>query len=275
MKIRIFPLVGALLCAVNPLTAQVPITPVTVIPLFNGRDLSSFVTWLVDFKHEDPDRVFTVVDQIDGAPAIRASGQHLGGLVTKERYANYRLVVEYRWGLATWAPRKDKARDSGILLHCQGAFGNSQADFNSPWMRSVEFQIIEGGTGDVILVGGFDEKGGKRIPTALTTRTDGTLPRVWKPDGQPSRATARTNWYGRDPKWTGALGFRGPRDVERPVGEWNRAEITCDGDTLVYVLNGTKVNEGTECNLSEGRLLFQSEGAEILFRRIELHPLSR
>ena len=41
----------------------------------------------------DPDRVFTVVDQIDGAPAIRISGQHWGGIVTRESYTNYRLVV--------------------------------------------------------------------------------------------------------------------------------------------------------------------------------------
>ncbi|MEK7862502.1 MAG: hypothetical protein AAB295_04475, partial [Chloroflexota bacterium] len=43
-------------------------------PDFNGKDLTNFYTWLVDHKHQDPDRVFTVVDQIDGAPAIRSSG---------------------------------------------------------------------------------------------------------------------------------------------------------------------------------------------------------
>jgi hypothetical protein len=35
------------------------------------------------------------------------------------------------------------------------------------------------------------------------------------------------------------------------------------------------VNGGTGSSLREGKLLFQSEGAEIFFRRIELHPLSR
>ena len=58
--------------------------------------------------------------------------------------------MEYRWGLITWSPRKDRARDAGLLLHCQGEPGNNSPEFRSPWMRSVEYQVIEGGTGDII-----------------------------------------------------------------------------------------------------------------------------
>ena len=32
--------------------------------LFNGKDLSNFTTWLVDFHHRDPHNVFSVVDRI-------------------------------------------------------------------------------------------------------------------------------------------------------------------------------------------------------------------
>src|SRR5512141_1698696 len=67
--------------------------------LFNGRDLTNFYTWLVDSKYNDPDRVFSVVDQVDGAPAIRVSGQHWGAFITREEFSNYRLVAEFRWGL--------------------------------------------------------------------------------------------------------------------------------------------------------------------------------
>src|SRR5207249_3340731 len=93
-----------------------PIVPRETISLFNGKDLSAFTTWEIVHHLEDPDRVFSVVDQIDGAPAIRISGQYFGGLITKERYANYRLVVEFRWGAVTWEPRKARARDNGILV---------------------------------------------------------------------------------------------------------------------------------------------------------------
>jgi len=35
------------------------------------------------------------------------------------------------------------------------------------------------------------------------------------------------------------------------------------------------VNSGTNGNLREGRILFQSEGAEVYYRKIELHPLRK
>src|SRR5207245_2461814 len=59
-------------------------------------------------------------------------------------------VTEWAWGEKTWPPRENNARDSGILLHCVGEDGVK----GGPWMESIECQIIEGGTGDIILVGG-------------------------------------------------------------------------------------------------------------------------
>lgn len=250
------------------------ITPTETILLFNGKDLSNFYTWLTDFKYEDPHRVFTVIDQVDGAPAIRSSGQHYGGIVTKERYQNYHLIVEFRWGLATWGARKGRTKDSGILLHCEGPEGNAAADFNSPWMRSVEFQIIEGGTGDIILVGGFNQQGERIVPRVTTTASGDK--RVWDPNGTPREfAGGRIDWYGRDPEWKDVLGFRGRQDVEKPDGQWNKLDAFCQGDSLVYMINGVVVNKATGSTLKAGRLLFQSEGAEVFFRRIELQPLGK
>lgn len=250
-----------------------PIEPKEKIVLFNGKSLEGFYTWLPKFGHEDPDHVFTVVDAIDGAPAIRVSGQHYGGFVTKQNYANYKLVTEYRWGAVTWAPRKDRARDSGILLHGQGEDGAYAKDFRGPWMRSVEYQIIEGGTGDIILVGGYDRKTGELTTPRLTcTVAPGT--QNWTPEGKLTEITkGRINWQYRDPAWKDTLGFRGPRDAEKPVGEWNRIEAICRGGDVTYFLNGIKVMAGINGTLTSGKLLFQSEGAELYFRRIELHPL--
>jgi hypothetical protein len=89
-----------------PVAAQsAAITPTSVIKLFDGTSLANFETWLVDHHTTDPERVYSVVDQIDGAPAIRISGKIWGGLLTKQAYRNYRLIVEYRWGGATWGTR--------------------------------------------------------------------------------------------------------------------------------------------------------------------------
>src|SRR5262249_45011383 len=90
---------------VVPAGAQGPadaIKPTEVIKLFDGKSLANFETWLVDHHSSDPERVFSVVDQIDGAPAIRVSGEVWGGLITKQAYRDYRLVVEFRWGGVTW-----------------------------------------------------------------------------------------------------------------------------------------------------------------------------
>ncbi|MEY4941495.1 MAG: hypothetical protein RIQ93_3230 [Verrucomicrobiota bacterium] len=259
--------------------ASEPISPQAPIILFNGKDLSNFTTWEIAHKLENPDKVFSVVDQIDGAPAIRISGQHYGGILTRERYANYRLVSEFRWGLLTWAPRTDKTRDSGILLHCQGEEGNMKADFSSPWLRSVEAQIIEGGTGDVLILPGYDR--GNPTPWGPTLKMHAKEgpkrgSNVWDPTA-PLREFkgGRIDWQFRDPEWKDVLGFRGRQDVEKPAGEWNVFEIIAEGGDLTYILNGVKVNEGKDGSFKEGRILFQSEGAEIYFRRIELHPIKK
>lgn len=148
-----------------------PMAPDKPVILYDGRtvkDLSQFYTWLADHAYEDPNRVFTVVDQIDGAPAIRISGKDWGGIVTRNQYSRYKLVVEFRWGSVTWGTRMQRARNSGILIHCQGPDGNRTANFRGPWIVSVEYEIIEGRTGDVILVAGFRPDGKEKwAPTAM------------------------------------------------------------------------------------------------------------
>ncbi|MFM9090563.1 MAG: DUF1080 domain-containing protein [Verrucomicrobiota bacterium] len=251
-------------------------TPRAPLPLFNGRDLAAFTVWLPASGTADPDRVFTVVERIDGAPAIRISGQHYGGLLTRDRFADYRFVLEFRWGAVTWAPRADRARDSGILFHCQGEPGNNRPDFLAPWMRSIEYQLIEGGSGDLILVGGHERgRPGLLFPTVRATVVPGT--RRWSADGTEGEfgpGRNRTDAGYKDPAWRDVLGFRGRQDLERPVGEWNTVEVVCAGDRLEYHLNGTRVNAMRDASLREGRILIQSEGAELYVRRVELLPLA-
>lgn len=267
----------ALLAFAVALPAQGPsaVRPSTVIKLFDGTSLANFDTWLVDHHETDPERVFTVVDQIDGAPAIRISGKIWGGLLTKQSYRDYRLIVEYRWGGVTWGERKMRTRDSGVLLHAQGRPGNTRNDFNGPWLRSLEFQIIEGGVGDIILVSGYSDAGEQLRPTLkVRSRKDRDGENVYDPQGEPTVYTSgRVNWWGRSEDWQDRLGFRGPQDVESPGLEWTRLEAVVEGGNLKYYVNGKLVNEGTEASLTEGKIMIQSEGAEIYFRRIDLEPL--
>jgi hypothetical protein len=227
---------------------------------FNGKDLTGFYTFLHDHKYDDPDHVFSVRDGL-----LVISGQELGGLATRESFGNYHLITEWRWGEKTWPPRLRNARDSGILLHCVGADGAAAGH----WMESQECQIIEGGCGDFIMVGG---KNRPSLTCEVRTGPD-AQPYFEKGGKTQTRNSGRFNWWGRDPNWQDVLGFRGGRDVEKPAGEWNRMEVICEGDTITNVVNGHVVNIGTKSSLARGKIMFQSEGAEIHFRKIEIRPL--
>jgi hypothetical protein len=227
---------------------------------FNGKDLSGFYTYLHDHKREDPSKVFTVHDGM-----LHISGEEWGGLTTRDEFQDYHLIAEWKWGERTWGERKSRTRDSGILLHCVGPDGAASGN----WMQSHECQIIEGGCGDFIMVAGL-----KKPSLTCETRVgpDGQL--YFEKGGKPvTRSSGRFNWWGRDPSWKDVLGYRGARDVEKPAGEWNRMEVICDGDSITNIVNGYVVNVGTKSSLTKGKLIFQSEGAEIIFRKIEIRPL--
>lgn len=60
---------------------------------------------------------------------------------------------------------------------------------------------------------------------------------------------------------------------EKPLGEWNLYEITCDQGTVELKVNGLVQNTATDCEVIPGKICLQSEGAEIELRNIELIPL--
>ena len=261
---RSFVLIAALTITA-PLGAQSVTEP---IKLFNGKDLTHFYTYLASpkkgepalGKNNDPEKVFTVVDGV-----IRVSGKVYGAFITEKEYENYHLITEFKWGKQTWPPREKATRDSGILLHCVGPDGAAGA-----WMESIECQMIEGGTGDFILVKG------KNQPTLKATAEQRGKQWYYNPKSEAKKFVGgRINWWGRDPEWKDTLGFRGKEDVEHPVGEWNTLECVCAGDKITIILNGKIVNVGTEASHTRGKILFQSEGAEVFFRRIELAPLKK
>jgi hypothetical protein len=237
-------------------------TPQKKIVLFNGKNLDGWYTWLRETKYEDPKKVFTVHDKM-----VHISGEDWGAITTKDEYRDYRLVVEWKWGGKTVGKRENAARDSGILVHGVGADGA----YSNTWLESIESQIIEGGAGDFIMVGGANHPS-----LTVETREGAKGELYWQKGGKPvTKDRGRFNWYGRDPEWKDVKGFRGSQDVERPTGEWNRQEVICDGDSITNIVNGVTVNHGTKSSHTHGKIQIQSEGAEILVRKVELHPLNR
>ncbi len=255
-------------CGVVTAAAAEPISPTDGPINLIENNLDRLYTWLKDTQYEDPLKVYTLRDN-----ALHISGEAWGAITTKDEYANYHMVVEFKWGQRTWAHRKERARDSGVLVHCTGPDGG----YNGIWMASIEAQIIEGGVGDFLVLRG-KAADGSTIAYSLTAEVanDRDGERVWKKGGMKRIfPSGRINWYGRDPDWTDTIGFRGKQDVESPYGESTRYEIICDGGKLTAIVNGVVVNQGFDVKPAAGKILIQSEGAEIIVRRWELWPLGK
>lgn len=239
-----YPLTLALALAVLPSSAADVRDNGEVMRLFNGRDLAGFDTFLrgTGLNH-DLKKVFQVENGM-----LHISGADYGYVITKQEYENYYLRAEFKWGDATHAPREGKARDSGILFHVVGPY--------QVWPQSIEYQMIEGRTGEIILVGD-----GTSITVDGVTKTRGK-----------DKGTHLAR-YNQGP-WQDVAGYRDPKmEYENPRGQWNVLELYASGDTIRFVVNGKVANEGSGANPSRGRILFQSEGAEVWFRNMELRPI--
>jgi hypothetical protein len=256
-----------LLAAAAAAEADEPIVPNKAARLFNGRDLSGLTRWLKDTQREDPRNVFRVTDGM-----IHLSGEGNGYVATEKEYRDYRLVVEYKWGERTDGGKY--VRNSGILLHATGPDGGA----GGSWPSCIECQLAQGCVGDFIVIRGKDEKG-ETIPVRLTAETelapDGRR-RRWKPGGEaktfpPTRG--QLWWSQHDWDFQELLDTRGKDDVESPLGEWTRVECICAGNRITVLVNGHQINECYDVFPAAGRILLQTEGFEIFFRKFELHPL--
>lgn len=231
--------------------------------LFNGKDLDGWYTYIKGKgKNTDPNKVFTVKDGM-----IRISGEEFGCITTNDEFENYKLVAEFKWGEITHAPRIDKARDSGILIHSTGQDGG----YSGTWMYSIECQVIEGGTGDFLVVGDGSKSFSLTCPVAPEKQGSSW---VFMPSGKNATINGgRINWYARDPDWKDVKGFRGKVNVEKPAGQWNKIECIVKGPEIYYYLNGKLMNHAVDVQPRKGKIQIQSEGAEIFFRKVSVTAL--
>ena len=276
-------LAGFLLLACLPLRAENSWTS-----LWNGKDFDGWTTWMqqpaaaldvpglkrdADGKYlepigsgRDPLGVFTIVNDVDGRPAIRISGQVFGELRTKRSFEDYHLRFQFKWGETKWPPRDrpGTARDSGLLYHVHAAPGAG----GRTWARSIELQIQEHDVGDLYAVG-----------SAIAVRA--------KP-----RAGTQPVLYDYDPagEWTffsqsqGAPGrcIKQP-DNEKPTGEWNTVELICFREYAIHIVNGKvvmrlhgpmRIDGEVPTLVTSGPIVLQSEGAEIFYRDVEFRPIA-
>jgi hypothetical protein len=255
--------------AEKPLPSTASAKDGTAIPLFNGKDLSGFYTWLRDTQYEDPREVFSVVDGV-----IRISGDGFGYLATEGEYSDYHLSFEFKWGSRNWRGRENKARDSGVFLHATGSDGNS-VDGNGAFMAALECQIMEGCLGDILLIRGL-EKNGTRIHPGISFQADAKPDEAgqffWNPEGKQRtlKKWGRLNWIEKSRRWKDIPGFKSETGANKPIQEWVRVECNCVANNLIIRINGKVVNQANRVFPDRGKILFQCEGSEIFYRRIEL-----
>lgn len=242
--------------------------------LYNGKDLNGWDTYIgppLDDAgkkiseipvglNNDPGHVFTIVDQ-DGEKVIRISGESWGGISTINEFADFHLRLQFKWGVLTWGQKKKKKKDSGLLYFATGKHG---ADYGA-WMRSQEFQIEEGNSGDYWGVAG----GMQNIPAVLNIDSE----YVYNPSGQVYTFSENSK-VGRHCKKQG--------DGENATGEWNTLDLYCHGDTSVHMINGkvmmvlyqsSQLENGHAIPLVKGKIQIQSEGAEVFYKNIIVQPL--
>jgi hypothetical protein len=118
-----------------------------------------------------------------------------------------------------------------------GIFSRVQPEYQ-PLPECYECQLKAGSAGDIVGLGG--------ARTAETADAQGAI--VVMPKLAPSS--------------------------ELPVGEWNRAVITCRGGEMTVTINDVVQNRATGLTLSGGYIGLQSEGGPVEFRGVRITPLN-
>jgi len=243
--------------------------------LFNGKNMEGWDTYIgpdLDDSgkpitgtpiglNKDPRSVFSIVKD-NGTNVIRISGENWGGISTKKEYENYHLQLQFKWGALSWGQKKGKKKDSGLLYHCTGKHG---ADYGA-WMRSHEFQIEEGNSGDYWgVAGGMADIPAIKSGKDYVYSAQGTLT-TFKEGGIAGRHCIKGT------------------DAENPSGQWNTLDLYCHGDTSIHVINGKvmmvlyhtkQMDEAQELPLTKGKIQIQSEGAEVFYKGIKIQTIDR
>ena len=257
-------------------------------PLWNGTDFDGWTTWMqqpapssdvpglkrdADGKYtepigsgRDPLKVFTIVRDVDGRPAIRISGEVFGELRSKRTFKDYHLKLQFKWGSKKWPPREkpETPRDSGLLYHVHAPPGEG----GRTWARSVELQIQEHDVGDLYAVGS--------AIAVRAKRRAGTQPPVYDYD-----PTGEWTFFSQSQGASGRC-IKQP-DNEKPTGQWNTVELVAFGEDAIHIVNGKvvmrlhgplRIDSDMPTSVTSGPIILQSEGAEVFYRDIQIRPIT-
>lgn len=201
--------------------------------LFNGKDLTG---WHIDAPSLDDNPKGTKPFIVREGKLV-SLGLPRGHLISDEKFANYRLEVEYRFA--------GKPGNCGVLVHA-----SKPRMLYKMFPQSVEVQMNHKHAGDFWCIG-----------------EDITVPDMVK------RRGPKEKWGVTEGKARRILNLTD--DSEKKPGEWNSMTIECVGDQVKVWVNGDLVNHGSKCTASKGQLALQAEGSEVEFRKLQLTPIEK
>ena len=133
-----------------------------------------------------------------------------------------------------WPADAKKSSNSGFLMN----ISSGPVD-RATWPVCLQVQTKLNHAGDFLPMAGFS------FAEKLSTPPDAKTPQL---DGQKLPA-------------------------EKPLGEWNSADITCKGDSIEATINGVFENKVTGCKPASGQIGVQLEGTPYELRNIVISPL--
>jgi 3-keto-disaccharide hydrolase len=164
-------------------------------------------------------------------------GEPRGHLISDSSYRDYRLEVEYRFPAASG--------NAGVLVHA-----STPRALYGMFPRSIEVQMEHGNAGDFWCI----------------------VEDIHVPDMERRRGPPST-WGVTEGKARRILNLTD--NSERPLGEWNSMVIEAVGRAIRVWVNGDLVNDGSDATADRGRIVLQSEGSEVEFRKLMLTPITK
>jgi serine/threonine protein kinase len=174
---------------------------------------------------------------------------------------------------ADWIVRKGVIRSLGLghnWLESESEYENFTFSFE--WRFPVGFRSSENGSGVVVRTRGMN---------ALNSGPKGVEIDI-RPTGNDPYATGCLVTYdksivherGTTPSLSNGYMPRTHRHVMQPVGQWNKCEITCNGESLTVTMDGRVVNEAHSFDGWLGKICLRNQKTEIEFRNLRLIELA-
>ena len=159
-----------------------------------------------------------------------------GHLISEKSYENYILEFEYRFA--------GKPGNCGVLVHA-----STPRALYGMFPKSIEVQMMHSNAGDFWCI-----------------QEDIQV------DDMEKRRGPKENWGVSEGKERRIINLTD--NSEKPLGEWNRMKIKCEGNRVTVWVNGDLVNDGYGATAKKGQIALQAEGAEVEFKDLILSPIN-